>query len=67
MRQSIDRDQSIRAVHNVTGHAQLLALSALDLIGTEEWVDLIADETIDDLDADVVLDPYQSIWITSRR
>ncbi len=66
-RQSIDRRQSIFCLHNVTATQQLINLADINLIGTDAWFDLISDQSYDDLGGQLVLDPYQSVWISNRR
>ncbi len=65
-RQSINRDQSIFAIHNITNTEQELLLSNLNLICTDSWIDLIAWDTIDLSKGVLVLKPYQCIWITNK-
>jgi len=65
-RQSIDRDQSIFAIHNVTNKEQELSLSNINLICTDNWIDLIAWDTLDLSDDVLTLKPYQCLWITNR-
>lgn len=64
-RQSMNRHQSIFAINNVTKHEQIVSLSEINLIGTDSWVDLISGELYSDLHADLVLKPYQVIWLTN--
>ncbi|MCA9021910.1 MAG: sugar phosphorylase, partial [Planctomycetaceae bacterium] len=64
-RQSIDRQQSIFAINNVTSQEQIVPLSEINLIGTDSWVDLISGELYTNLRGDLVLEPYQVIWLTN--
>ena len=64
-RQSIDRVQSIFALYNITNEEQVVALSGLNLIDMDEWVDLITCKPITDLRGKVVLSPYQVLWISN--
>ncbi len=64
-RQSMDRRQSIFCVSNVTVEPQLLQLSAINLIDTQDWVDLVSGEPCQDRDQLMVLQPYQTVWITN--
>ncbi|MFH1300457.1 MAG: alpha-glucosidase C-terminal domain-containing protein, partial [Planctomycetota bacterium] len=66
-RQSMDRQQSIFAINNVTKQEQIVPLSEINLIGTDSWVDLISGELYSDLRGDLVLQPYQVIWLTNLR
>lgn len=65
-RQSLDRHQSIFALHNVSHDHVDVPLAALNLIDDEHWTDLLNGESIDP-GADVVaLAPYQCRWISNR-
>ena len=64
-RQSIDRVQSIFALYNITDEEQLVALSGLNLIDMEEWVDLIACKPVKDIRGKIKLSPYQVLWISN--
>ena len=65
-RQSMDRSQSIFCIANVSTELQILALSDVNLIGTDCWRDLVSGETYQDLDTRVTLEPYQVLWISNR-
>ncbi|MEO0351788.1 MAG: alpha-amylase family glycosyl hydrolase [Cyanobacteria bacterium P01_A01_bin.15] len=65
-RQSIARDQSIFSIHNLSDRPHTLRLSALNLVNTDTWIDLISGDRFDDLHAVYELQPYQSVWLTNR-
>lgn len=77
-RQSLDRDQSIFAIHNISPDEVTIPLSAINLIGGDHWVDLLSGESIrahgtDILAGDrardgdnIVFAPYQCRWISNR-
>jgi sucrose phosphorylase len=65
-RQSMRRDQSIFCIHNISNEVQQVALSDINLIGTDHWQDLISGMTIDDLSGSITLKPYQSVWLSNR-
>lgn len=65
-RQSTRRDQSIFCIHNISDQTQQIALSDINLIGTDHWQDLISGMTIDDLSGSITLKPYQSVWLSNR-
>ena len=65
-RQSIDRQQSIFAIYNVTTEMQTIALSDLNLIDMTEWYDLISEQSIDDIRGEITLGPYQALWLTNK-
>lgn len=64
-RQSARREQSIFALHNVTNTEQMIALGELNLINTENWVELLSDRDLDDLHGELVLPPYGAAWLTN--
>ncbi|MCA9023124.1 MAG: alpha-amylase, partial [Planctomycetaceae bacterium] len=65
-RQSMDRQQSIFAINNISNQEQIVPLSEINLIGTDNWTDLISGELYSDQRAELVLRPYQVIWLTNR-
>ena len=65
-RQSLDRHQSIFALHNVSGETVEIPHTAINLIDAEHWVDLLSGEKIDTNCHTVTLGPYQCRWITNR-
>lgn len=64
-RQSLERDQSIFALHNVSDQPQRLRLVELNLIVTETWRDLLSGTVFDDLEATITLPPYGCLWISN--
>ncbi|WP_116132508.1 sugar phosphorylase [Tropicimonas sp. IMCC34043] len=66
-RQSIDRSQSIFAIHNVTRDDVALPAVSINLIGGEAWYDLLSGEKIDGSKGQITFAPYQCRWITNRR
>ncbi|WP_323767456.1 sugar phosphorylase [Marinovum sp.] len=65
-RQSLDRSQSIFALHNVSDADLRIAPSSVNLIEGETWLDLLAGEEIDATGEEIVFAPYQCRWITNR-
>jgi len=65
-RQSMRRDQSIFCIHNITDEVQQVSLGDINLIGTDQWQDLISGLQIDDLSGSLTLKPYQSVWLSNR-
>ncbi|MFW8589587.1 sugar phosphorylase [Glaciecola sp. 2405UD65-10] len=65
-RQSIDRRQSIFCISNISKVEQSIRLSDINLIGTENWIDLLSQKAITSDLADVILQPYQSMWISNK-
>ncbi|WP_017307189.1 sugar phosphorylase [Spirulina subsalsa] len=64
-RQSMARDQSIFSIHNLSDRPQKLRLTDLNLVATDPWVDLISGIVITDIYDQLVLNPYQSAWVTN--
>lgn len=64
-RQSINRDQSIFAIHNISNETQEVSLGEINLIGTDEWVDLIRGSRVEDRGGKITLAPYQCAWLTN--
>ena len=48
------------------GYATPKPLIEINLIGFEEWKDLISNKIINDIDAEIVLKPYQTLWISNQ-
>ncbi len=65
-RQSLDRRQSIFALHNVSDQPVALSHLSMNLIEDEIWYDLISDDVIDMHKGALTLAPYQCCWITNR-
>lgn len=65
-RQSVDRQQSLFAIHNLSRRKRKLELRELNLIYSDDWVDLITGEKIDETHGSVSLEPYECMWITNR-
>ncbi|MDF1671110.1 MAG: sugar phosphorylase [Roseovarius sp.] len=65
-RQSLDRGQSIFALHNVSDEAVTVSAAELNLIEDQHWVDLLSDTTIDAMAPKITVAPYQCMWITNR-
>ncbi len=64
-RQSLDRAQSIFALHNLSPETVEVPLEQLNLIADEHWCDLLTGDPALAQDA-VSLAPYQCRWITNR-
>ena len=62
-RQSLDRHQSIFALHNVSAETVELDAADLNLIADEPWHDLLSDEHM--MSDTVTLASYQCRWITN--
>ena len=64
-RQSQDRKQSIFCVSNISNQPIALQLSELNLIITESWFELISKNEITELTHELILTPYQTVWISN--
>lgn len=64
-RQSPHREQSIFALNNVSTVPQTLLLSDINLIDTEDWVDLISGDVLDTGADTLTLEPYQCVWLSN--
>ncbi|MBX2808232.1 MAG: sugar phosphorylase [Cellvibrionaceae bacterium] len=64
-RQSIDRRQSVFCLYNISNKPQTVLLSSLNLIVTDHWHDLISGTQIDGFNGEIVMTPYQTLWISN--
>mgnify|MGYP005987440579 FL=1 len=62
-RQSIDRTERVFCIYNITDQTQALDLTCLNLPFDGRWVDLISNNTYEDIFATIKLKPYQFIWL----
>lgn len=65
-RQSHDRRQSIFCISNVSNSAQEFMLSDINLVSTDDWIDLISGKEMTHQDMLIQLAPYQTLWISNR-
>ncbi|WP_420343909.1 sugar phosphorylase [Paenirhodobacter sp.] len=63
-RQSLDRNQSVFALHNVSAEAVEIDAYALNLIDGEDWRDLLSGEAVDP-DGRIAMAPYQVRWVSN--
>jgi len=66
-RQSINREQSIFALNNISLQTHHIPLSDINLIDTEDWYDLVSGQHVALDDQEIVLAPYQTVWLSNRR
>jgi sucrose phosphorylase len=64
-RQSQDRKQSIFCVSNISDQVIAFPLSELNLIITDSWFELINKNEITELTQELLLTPYQTVWISN--
>lgn len=65
-RQSLDRHQSIFAIHNVSDETVLLRPGEINLIKDDGWTDLLSNDKIIATGPDIPFSPYQCRWISNR-
>ncbi|MFK7744630.1 MAG: sugar phosphorylase [Roseobacter sp.] len=65
-RQSLDRHQSIFALHNVSADTVEIPVVSLNLIDDEAWVDLLTGDAIDAASETITMAPYQCRWISNQ-
>ena len=65
-RQSMDRNQSIFCISNVSDKPYELTLTDINLIVTDDWVDLITQHPVDTQNNLLTLAPYQTVWLSNR-
>lgn len=65
-RQSLDRGQSIFALHNVSADDVGVPCDTLNLIADETWTDLLSGDVIDNSQETIPLAPYQCRWVTNK-
>lgn len=64
-RQSMRRHQSIFCIFNISSDTQQVALSDINLIGTDTWTDLISGLKVEDQSGTLTLTPYQALWLAN--
>ncbi|MCA0871128.1 sugar phosphorylase [Seohaeicola saemankumensis] len=65
-RQSLDRDQSIFALHNVSDRTVEVDPMSLNMIDGDAWTDLLSGDKIAASDTPIRFAPYQCRWISNR-
>jgi sucrose phosphorylase len=65
-RQSIDHQQSLFCLHNVTDHEVTIPLASINLMSNGQWLDLVSGECYHDFHRDLILQPYQFRWLTQQ-
>lgn len=66
-RQSLDRKQNIFCIHNISKEPQKIPLGSVNLVATEDWIDLISGRELDKENATLSLSPYQCVWLANKR
>lgn len=65
-RQSLDRNQSIFAIHNVSSDTVMVSPTEINLIEDDRWIDLLSGDEIVAARPEIPFAPYQCRWITNR-
>ena len=65
-RQSINRDQSIFCLHNISDKVIDIPLGSVNLISLQTWKDLISGKHYDDSQGAIRLQPYQCVWLSNK-
>lgn len=63
-RQSLDRQQSLFCISNISDKGQTLMLADINLIDNEQWHDLISVQPCSGGNG-IEMEPYQTVWITN--
>ncbi len=64
-RQNRTREQSIFAISNVTKYEHRILLTSVNLTVTDSWTDLISGEEITEEQTELLLRPYQTVWLSN--
>ncbi|MCW8196701.1 alpha-amylase [Proteobacteria bacterium 005FR1] len=65
-RESLDRDEVIFCLNNISNQEHTLLLSSLNMVGGDEWEDLLGGEQYN-LEDSITLAPYQSAWLCNKK
>ena len=65
-RQSLNRQQSLFVVTNITAQTKSLSLRDMNLFNDANWVDLLSGAPVHPDDEELELAPYQTVWITNQ-
>lgn len=66
-RQSIDRASHVFCFHNISNQEQEISLASVNLVVTEDWFDLISGVPLELNQPELVLRPYQFVWLVNQR
>jgi len=64
-RQSMDREQDVFCISNITDRPQAVSLENVNLVSTVEWRDLITGAPVRQGQSRIELDPYQTVWLSN--
>lgn len=65
-RQSINRDQSIFCLNNMTDETVKVPIRSVNLISLQQWCDLISGEEYNEQSECIQLAPYQTVWLSNK-
>lgn len=66
-RESLDRLSQVFCFFNITSEGQEIALTNVNIVATDEWIDLISGQELDQTDGTLHFAPYQCIWLANKR
>lgn len=66
-RQSIDRNDQVFCLYNLTNETQHVPMTSLNIVATDVWMDLISGRDIEATDPELHMKPYQTIWLANKR
>lgn len=66
-RQSMNRRNNVFCLNNISDEEQRISVATMNLIATEDWFDLISGFDLSADDTEIVLAPYQCVWLANRR
>lgn len=65
-RQSVDREQSIFCINNITNEPKGISLADLNLVIIDKWQDLLSGQYYNNHKATIELSPYQTLWLSNK-
>jgi len=65
-RQSLNRDQSIFCIYNLTDREITIPINSVNLISLDEWFDLITKNRYSSESESIKLSPYDYIWLSNK-
>jgi sucrose phosphorylase len=65
-RQSPDRRQIVFCIHNITDRELTIPLTSVNLTNDRPWADLIGGSLFSDQHDDLILGPYEFVWLTQK-
>lgn len=63
----MDRKQNIFCLHNITKEHIQISLTSVNLVATEDWIDLMTGEELPKGITTLDFKPYQCVWLANKR